>query len=278
MSKGKVLLIDDEPDLREILTFQVEELGYEADTASDGVEALEMIRKNSYLFIISDLDMPNMNGIELMIEVKKDYPLLPIAICSAKITEFAQQIVEIAVAATLPKPFTNENVEECVARLNDTADRFEVIKRGSTSSEPCVRDIMSSKVTKVAGDLTVQKAIETMTDYLVGALVIADGDTIQGIFTERDLLVGCSNDGAGTLNQPLTNVMTPNPVTIDAGATVKEANDLMNSHSFRHLPVTENGELTGIISVRDITATHIKFLATVVSDQTKAMVRIAESE
>jgi len=74
---NKVLFVDDEPGMREIMAILLHEDGYEVLTASDGLDALAKIRASKPDLIISDLNMPRMSGTELLSVVRRRFPAIP---------------------------------------------------------------------------------------------------------------------------------------------------------------------------------------------------------
>ena len=99
---------------------------------------------------------------------------------------------------------------------------------------------------------TVSQAVREMNDKGIGALLVMDGEKMVGIFTERDVLrrvVDADRDPALT---KVAAVMTRGPLTIDISAHVSEAMNLMTTRRFRHLPVTDNGSVIGMLSIGDI--------------------------
>ncbi len=114
-----------------------------------------------------------------------------------------------------------------------------------------IRDVMSERIVTVDPSATVAEAATTMGARGVGSALVMDGDRVHGIFTERDIVraLGEHFDAAGHL---VLNWMTPDPVTVDASASIPEALDLMLSKGFRHLPVMEEGRLVGMVSLRDL--------------------------
>lgn len=90
-----------------------------------------------------------------------------------------------------------------------------------------------------------------MADQGVGAVLIVEGSTLQGIFTERDALnrvLAAERDPDTT---QLFEVMTEQLVTLGPSAAAVDALRLMNEIGFRHLPVVEDDHIYGIISLRD---------------------------
>ena len=93
----------------------------------------------------------------------------------------------------------------------------------------------------------------------IGALVISeDGVAVEGIISERDILRGLAEHGAGVLAMTVTDVMTKEVVTCDPGDNVRELMKVMTARRFRHLPVVEYGALCGIISMGDLVKSRLE--------------------
>src|SRR5579863_3762564 len=85
MSEGfvnGVLLVDDDPALRDLLAAELEEAGFKAQQAEDGIDGLVKLRDKLPKVIISDLQMPRMSGIEFMSVVRRRYPSIPVIVLS----------------------------------------------------------------------------------------------------------------------------------------------------------------------------------------------------
>ena len=78
-TKG-VLLVDDDPSLRELLTMELEEAGFEARQAEDGIDGLLKLRDELPKVIISDIQMPRMSGIEFISVVRRRFPSIPVIV------------------------------------------------------------------------------------------------------------------------------------------------------------------------------------------------------
>jgi len=118
-----------------------------------------------------------------------------------------------------------------------------------------VSAILESKnctVFSVPSTVTVFEAVQEMNRRKVGAVLIVDGDKLAGIFTERDVLIRVVAADRDPKQTPVSHVMTRDPITITSSTTVEEVMDMHSGKHFRHLPVVDNGRLSGIISVRDI--------------------------
>ena len=122
MSKElRFLIVDDFSTMRRIVRNLLKESGYgDADEAEDGVIALQKLRNSSFDFVVSDINMPNMNGFQLLGEIKKDDKLkhLPVLMVTAEARK--EDIVLAAqsgAAGYIVKPFTKATLEEKVTKI-----------------------------------------------------------------------------------------------------------------------------------------------------------------
>jgi CBS domain-containing protein len=115
------------------------------------------------------------------------------------------------------------------------------------------RDVLT-----IAAAKTIAEAVEILAKRRVGALVVVeDVDRIVGIVSERDIVRALAT-GADALKQPLSSVMTRDVMTCGDGETIDSVMSQMTKGRFRHLPVAENGRLTGIISIGDVVKARIE--------------------
>ncbi len=83
MKEFRILVVDDEADVRETLSDMIQGMGYQVVVAEDGTEALERTKTEKVDLIITDLSMPRMSGLELIVQSKRINPNIPIAVISA---------------------------------------------------------------------------------------------------------------------------------------------------------------------------------------------------
>jgi CBS domain-containing protein len=113
-----------------------------------------------------------------------------------------------------------------------------------------VADHMSRDLLTVSANDRLGEAAKRMVARGVGAVLVMDGDRLDGILTERDLMRAVAG---GYSDQALVSEwMTRHPETIDASDATDHAASLMIHGGFRHLPVVEEGRVAGIISIRDL--------------------------
>ena len=109
----------------------------------------------------------------------------------------------------------------------------------------------------VRKDQTVLDVARLMTDWNVGAVGILDGDRLVGIFSERDIMMRVVSKGLAPASTPVEQVMTSNPVVVEAHSSLEQCLRVMNQAKCRHLPVVSGGRLVGIISMRDLLLANI---------------------
>ena len=117
----RFLIVDDFSTMRRIVRNLLKESGYpEADEAEDGVVALHKLRNSKFDFVVTDINMPNMNGFQLLTEIKQDEKLkhLPVLMVTAEARK--EDIVLAAQSGAsgyIVKPFTKATLEEKVQKI-----------------------------------------------------------------------------------------------------------------------------------------------------------------
>lgn len=120
-----ILLIDDEPSVVLALRLLLKAIGFEVADFSDPQAALEYAKNNAgYDLCVCDLRMPNLNGLQVLEEMKKIRPSLPFVLMSAHATdEEAQKAAALGSAGFLSKPFTPDDLKELINQLESQAGR-----------------------------------------------------------------------------------------------------------------------------------------------------------
>lgn len=120
--RQRVLVVDDEASIRDLLSKTLALAEYDVDTAADGTAALERMRGQMYDLLIADLKMPGMDGLTLIKQVKRLRPDLPIIIITGFSTESsAIEAVNLGVAGYLTKPFRVPQVLAAAAKALGTS-------------------------------------------------------------------------------------------------------------------------------------------------------------
>lgn len=121
--KPRILAVDDEESIREFLEIMLKKEGYEVTTAEDGQKAVELLKKKTFDMVISDLQMPNMTGMELLKYVKDNHPDLVFMIITAfGTTESAVEAMKLGAYDYITKPFKIDEVRIVIANALRSKD------------------------------------------------------------------------------------------------------------------------------------------------------------
>lgn len=127
----KVLVVDDFPTMRRIIRNLLKQIGFEnVDEAEDGVQALSKLKSGSYGLIVTDWNMPNMEGIDLLRNIRKEESIkdLPVLMVTAEAEkEKVIEAIKAGVDNYIVKPFTAEVLKE---KLEKVADKKKSLKAG----------------------------------------------------------------------------------------------------------------------------------------------------
>jgi CBS domain-containing protein len=118
-----------------------------------------------------------------------------------------------------------------------------------------IRDLLrykSGDVWTISPKATVYEALELMADKNIGALPVVEDGRLVGIFSERDYARKCILMGRHSRETLVSELMSSPVVTINADYTIEQCLSMMTERQFRHLPVVEADQLTGIVSIGDI--------------------------
>lgn len=118
-----------------------------------------------------------------------------------------------------------------------------------------VREILDAKgrdIWHVAPAQTVFEAVQLLSDKQVGALLVMEAGKLVGIVTERDYARKVILEGKSSRQTPVRDVMTTSVLCVDPEKTVQECMALMTDERARHLPVLEQKQVVGIVSIGDL--------------------------
>lgn len=118
-----------------------------------------------------------------------------------------------------------------------------------------LRQLLGSKTLEIyavaPGDSVID-AIRLMAEKSVGAVLVMDGASLAGIVSERDYARKVVLHGRSSADTSVREIMTPGVITVGPNHTVEHCMQLMTDHRIRHLPVLEDGEVIGVISIGDL--------------------------
>jgi CheY-like chemotaxis protein len=126
-SQYTILVVDDEELIRSLVVTLLSKLGHSCITAIDGIDALEKMKGNKIDAVITDIKMPNMDGIILTREISRQYPELPVMVMTAFDEEYSAGIaISVGAREFIKKPFS---LDEFAIRLHKMINDSKVVKK-----------------------------------------------------------------------------------------------------------------------------------------------------
>lgn len=113
-----------------------------------------------------------------------------------------------------------------------------------------VRDVMSTSVQSCSNQDNLSAVASKMQALNIGSMPVVENNQVVGMVTDRDMVVRGLTNGAP--NDSIQSVMSNNVITVSSSASLEEAAQLMSQHQVRRLPVVDNGNLVGMVSLGDL--------------------------
>ena len=124
-----------------------------------------------------------------------------------------------------------------------------------------VENILQSKgrtVATVTSTATIADAAAVLNSKRIGAVVVVDGGRVTGILSERDIVRHLGDNWSALAQRTVADVMTKNVISASRLATIGDVMETMTRHRIRHLPIVDDGELGGIVSIGDVVKRKIE--------------------
>jgi CBS domain-containing protein len=124
-----------------------------------------------------------------------------------------------------------------------------------------VENILQSKgraVETVTSNATIAQAVGVLNGKRIGAVVVVDAGKVVGILSERDVVRHLGTDWAALADRPVSDIMTRNVFTASRFATISDVMERMTDKRIRHMPIVDNNELGGIVSIGDVVKRKIE--------------------
>ncbi len=226
MNPPRILVVDDDDNLRWVLQTQLEQMGYAAATAADGAAALEAIDKEPPALVLTDLKMPVMSGMELLEQIRRNYPEVPVVIITAYGTiQNAVQAMRLGAYDYLTKPIDYDELGLSVSRV---LEHFRLVQEVQT---------LRASLDRKYGFENIIGHSEALLSVLDTAVRAAQSNSTILIHAEtgtgKELLAKAIHFNSRRRDKPF--------VTINCGAIPR---DLLESELFGHVKGSFTGAMT----------------------------------
>lgn len=226
MTSPRILVVDDDANLRWVLQTQLEQMGYRVTAAADGAAALEAIDKDAPALVLTDLKMPGMSGMELLEQIRKEYPQIPVLIITAFGTiQSAVQAMRAGAYDYLTKPIDYDELGLAVDRV---LEHFRLLDE--------VRTLRTSLDRKYGFENIIGHS-EALLSVLDTAVRAAQSNSTILIHAEtgagKELLARAIHFNSRRRDKPF--------ITINCGAIPR---DLLESELFGHVKGSFTGAMT----------------------------------
>ena len=214
-----ILIVDDEANVRKVLAALLAQGGYQTTPAKDAAQALDLVRAQDPDLILTDLQMPGMDGMELLARVRADFPEIPVVMLTAHGSiEAAVEAMKLGAFDFMTKPFDREQVLEVIGKALGQATRARLEWQDGNSRDDC----------GLVGGSQAMEAVRTMIRKVADSptTVLVTGETGTG----KELVADAVHRLSGRAGKPL--------VKINCGALPE---NLVESELFGH----ERGAFTG---------------------------------
>ena len=118
--------------------------------------------------------------------------------------------------------------------------------------------VKGEQVITVEPGVDVTRLLAVLAEHKIGAVIVSrDGERVDGIVSERDIVRALAARGAGVLTEPVSAIHTTQVRTVEPDAALEDVERLMTEHRFRHVPVVVDGSLRGVVSIGDVVKNRI---------------------
>jgi PAS domain S-box-containing protein len=187
----KVLLVDDEDAIREILGLSIADLGYDVQTAANGPEALEALDIFNPAIVLTDIKMPGMDGIELLKRLKAKNPEVEVIMISGHgDMDLAIQSLQLEAMDFITKPIRDELLVNALKRATEKIGMRRQIREHTQNLERIVKE-KSAKLVELERQLAVGQVVESLSTVMRG--LAATFDEGPSYFNELPCFISIHN-------------------------------------------------------------------------------------
>lgn len=256
MKPIKVLVIEDDEDYRVLIRDWLEEadLQVEIDEADSSKKGMKKMQDQSFDCVLIDYIIPGISGLNVIQEMRKNGNNTPFIIMTGYgDKELKKELIKEGASDYISKD--DLNLENLQYKINAVvADTIQNVQEELEQSvkEGLIGQFIKSPPLIVDASLTIKEVVERINEHKVGSLLVKEGENYVGIVTKKDLVRKVIAKKLCRETTSVAEIMTRNFLTMDSKTSTEEAHEFMKEKRFRHLPVTQNGNIVGIVSVEDM--------------------------
>jgi len=253
--QDKVLIVDDDPGIRSTISELIGELGYDAETATDGLDAINMLDSGPYLCVFTDIMMPNMTGLELIRKIKAREISLPIIVITGYASlEIAIDAMKYGASDFISKPFKVKQIELMLNKVKREKDLLEENKRFSDTLHlhRLIDNLVGQLEDKNEEIISLQAISEKIISLkgirdLVGAII----DVSKQLLDEAEVRFFPVSRKNNTLIDPKENKEIPlDPELLGGSIIRKHHNGSSPINKFETIfPLTIEGQVFGALDI-----------------------------
>ena len=136
-----IMIVDDEEDIREVLSITLTDMGYDVLEAENGEKALKLFRENRPMIVLTDIKMPGMDGVELLQKIKNENPYTQVIMITGHgDTDVAIKSLKYEAIDFITKPISNDALEIALQRANEKIVTRQQLKQYTENLEELVRE------------------------------------------------------------------------------------------------------------------------------------------
>jgi two-component system, NtrC family, response regulator AtoC len=223
MTKRRVLIVDDEESVRHMLSILLKKEGYDVDTAASANSAIDKIQKDQYDFVLSDIRMPQMDGLTFLKQIKKSNPHIVVLIMSAYgNVDTAIEAMKLGAYDYIAKPFKPDEILLTLKKAEERQrlEQENILLKGEMKKEYSFANIIAKSPKMMAIFDTIKK----VADYKTTTLLIGESGT------GKELVARALHYNSARADKPF--------ITVNCGAIPE---NLLESELFGHV----KGSFTG---------------------------------
>jgi len=256
MKNIRLLVVDDDEDYMTLLKdiLKDSDLSFEIDGVNSSKLALGKLKEKQYDCAIIDYLIPGVSGLEVMKMARGMGIKTPFILFSAYgHPELVEELIKQGVADFISKDELSLDILQYKINAVVSEVLLDEIQLDKTPiANQTIGELMCSPPQSIDSEKTIDEVIEQLNSFGVGSLLVKENGGYAGIVTKKDLIRKAISQKLPKNTTKVSAVMTPSILALASDAPAKEAYEFMKNKQVRHLAVTKDKEIVGIVSVENL--------------------------